>query len=186
MCPACPPRRQILGLGRTGHIGFNEKGSSRASTTRLITLDRWAPAAVQLGHKVPRHGGSMHCVRMPAALDCWAQPKPTLSCALPCRVTRVDAASDFFGESNVPRRAITMGVATILASRRIILMAFGKHGRRGGSGGWSTMVRAACRNRAGHGTAAASSAADTGRLAGQNRALCNLQARTRRLLCGRR
>lgn len=37
----------------------------------------------------------------------------------------MDAASDFFGESNVPRRAITMGVATILASRRIIMMAFG-------------------------------------------------------------
>lgn len=44
-------------------------------------------------------------------------------------MTRVDAASDFFGESHVPRRAITMGVATILASRRIIMMAFG--GRRG-------------------------------------------------------
>ena len=30
------------------------------------------------------------------------------------RVTRVDAASDFFGEPHVPRKAITMGVATIL------------------------------------------------------------------------
>ncbi len=30
--------------------------------------------------------------------------------AIARRVTRVDAASDFFGESNVPRRAITMGV----------------------------------------------------------------------------
>jgi glucosamine-6-phosphate deaminase len=72
---------QLLGIGRTGHIGFNEPGSSRTSRTRLITLDR---------------------------------------------VTRKDAASDFFGEGNVPRRAITMGVGTILDARRIILMAFGE------------------------------------------------------------
>lgn len=31
---------QILGIGRTGHIGFNEPGSSRDSMTRRITLDR--------------------------------------------------------------------------------------------------------------------------------------------------
>jgi glucosamine-6-phosphate deaminase len=30
---------QILGIGRTGHIGFNEPGSARRSRTRLITLD---------------------------------------------------------------------------------------------------------------------------------------------------
>jgi glucosamine-6-phosphate deaminase len=30
---------QILGIGRTGHIGFNEPGSTRQSRTRLITLD---------------------------------------------------------------------------------------------------------------------------------------------------
>ncbi|MHC4218533.1 MAG: glucosamine-6-phosphate deaminase [Planctomycetota bacterium] len=72
---------QLLGIGRTGHIGFNEPGSARASTTRLITLDK---------------------------------------------VTRKDAASDFFGESHVPRRAITMGVGTILKARRIVLLAFGE------------------------------------------------------------
>ncbi|MCG3126009.1 MAG: Glucosamine-6-phosphate deaminase [Phycisphaerae bacterium] len=72
---------QILGVGRTGHIGFNEPGSPRASRTRLITLDK---------------------------------------------VTRMDAASDFFGEWNVPRRAITMGVGTILSARRLILIAFGE------------------------------------------------------------
>ena len=60
---------QLLGLGRTGHIGFNESGSSQSSTTRLITLDQ---------------------------------------------VTRIDAASDFFGETHVPRRAITMGIRTIM------------------------------------------------------------------------
>lgn len=72
---------QILGIGRTGHIGFNEPGSSKLSRTRLITLDR---------------------------------------------VTRMDAASDFFGERNVPRRAITMGVGTILEAKRVILLAFGE------------------------------------------------------------
>lgn len=31
---------QILGIGRTGHIGFNEPGSGATSRTRLVTLDR--------------------------------------------------------------------------------------------------------------------------------------------------
>jgi glucosamine-6-phosphate deaminase len=73
---------QILGVGRTGHIGFNEPGSGKDSRTRLITLDR---------------------------------------------VTRIDAASDFFGQEHVPRRAITMGVGTILGARKIIMLAFGEH-----------------------------------------------------------
>ncbi|HEX9107599.1 MAG TPA: glucosamine-6-phosphate deaminase, partial [Longimicrobiales bacterium] len=30
---------QILGIGKTGHIGFNEPGSSRESWTRLVALD---------------------------------------------------------------------------------------------------------------------------------------------------
>ncbi|MGI9457144.1 MAG: glucosamine-6-phosphate deaminase [Aeoliella sp.] len=72
---------QLLGIGRTGHIGFNEPGSGKTSRTRLITLDR---------------------------------------------VTRRDAASDFFGEENVPRRAITMGVGTILDARQVVLMAWGE------------------------------------------------------------
>ena len=73
---------QLLGIGRTGHIGFNEPGSGKNSRTRLITLDR---------------------------------------------VTRIDAASDFFGIEHVPRRAITMGVGTILDAKRILLIAFGEH-----------------------------------------------------------
>ncbi|HSI34956.1 MAG TPA: glucosamine-6-phosphate deaminase, partial [Tepidisphaeraceae bacterium] len=72
---------QILGIGRTGHVGFNEPGSPRDSKTRLITLDL---------------------------------------------VTRLDAASDFFGEWNVPRKAITMGVETILSARKVVLMAWGE------------------------------------------------------------
>ncbi|NVO20685.1 MAG: glucosamine-6-phosphate deaminase [Bacteroidetes bacterium] len=31
---------QLLGIGRTGHIGFNEPGSALNSRTRLVTLDR--------------------------------------------------------------------------------------------------------------------------------------------------
>jgi len=30
---------QLLGIGRTGHIGFNEPGSGAGSRTRLVTLD---------------------------------------------------------------------------------------------------------------------------------------------------
>src|SRR5262245_60955625 len=30
---------QILGIGRSGHIGFNEPGSTRHSRTRIVTLD---------------------------------------------------------------------------------------------------------------------------------------------------
>jgi len=73
---------QLLGIGRTGHIGFNEPGSNRDSLTRLVTLDP---------------------------------------------VTRRDAASDFFGEENVPQHAITMGVGTILRARKVIVMALGEH-----------------------------------------------------------
>ena len=31
---------QVLGIGRTGHIGFNEPGSTSRSYTRLVTLDK--------------------------------------------------------------------------------------------------------------------------------------------------
>lgn len=42
-------------------------------------------------------------------------------------VTRRNAASDFFGEENVPQQAITMGLGTILDSRKILLLALGEH-----------------------------------------------------------
>lgn len=42
-------------------------------------------------------------------------------------VTRRGAASEFFGEEYVPTQAITMGMATILESRKIILLALGEH-----------------------------------------------------------
>ena len=72
---------QVLGIGRTGHVGFNEPGSSLISKTRIVRLDR---------------------------------------------ITRLDAATDFFGLENVPIKAITMGVGTIMAAKRIILMAWGE------------------------------------------------------------
>jgi glucosamine-6-phosphate deaminase len=73
---------QLLGIGKTGHIGFNEPGSGPESRTRLVHLDA---------------------------------------------ITRRDAAADFFGEENVPREAITMGVATILDAREIAILATGEH-----------------------------------------------------------
>src|SRR5947207_73160 len=42
-------------------------------------------------------------------------------------VTRKDASRDFLGEDNVPREAITLGVATILEAREIALIATGEH-----------------------------------------------------------
>jgi glucosamine-6-phosphate deaminase len=71
----------LLGIGRNGHIGFNEPFSQRNSRTRLVTLDS---------------------------------------------LTRKGAASDFFSEEHVPTQAITMGLATILESRKIILIAHGE------------------------------------------------------------
>ena len=40
--------------------------------------------------------------------------------------TRMGAASNFFGEENVPNHCITMGISTILQAKRIILMAWGE------------------------------------------------------------
>jgi glucosamine-6-phosphate deaminase len=42
-------------------------------------------------------------------------------------VTRKKAASDFFGEENVPVQALTMGLGTILGARKIVLIAMGEH-----------------------------------------------------------
>jgi glucosamine-6-phosphate deaminase len=42
-------------------------------------------------------------------------------------ITRTGAASDFFSEEAVPTQAITMGVGTILESRKVLLLALGEH-----------------------------------------------------------
>ena len=73
---------QILGIGRSGHIGFNEPPSSSNSRTRLIEL---------------------------------------------AAITREDAADTFGGIENVPEKAITMGIGSILDAREISLLAWGKH-----------------------------------------------------------
>ncbi|MBB1285727.1 glucosamine-6-phosphate deaminase [Flavisolibacter sp. BT320] len=72
---------QLLGIGRNGHIGFNEPGSHLSSATRLITLDP---------------------------------------------ITRSDAAAEFGGLANVPRKAITMGVGTIMRAKKVVLLAWGE------------------------------------------------------------
>ncbi len=41
-------------------------------------------------------------------------------------ITRTAGASDFFGKENVPRKAITMGIKTILNSKRVRLLAWGE------------------------------------------------------------
>jgi glucosamine-6-phosphate deaminase len=43
------------------------------------------------------------------------------------RVTRMDAASDFFGAENVPEYALSMGLGTLLEARSICLLALGEH-----------------------------------------------------------
>ncbi len=73
---------QLLGIGRTGHIGFNEPGSHFNSGTRVITLDH---------------------------------------------ITRIDAAPAFLGIDNVPRKAITMGIATVRSAKRIVLLGWGQN-----------------------------------------------------------
>ncbi len=78
---------QLLGIGRNGHIGFNEPSDlSVAEALRLPT------------RMVELHP-----------------------------VTRVDAARDFGGVERVIPRALTMGIAPILASRTILIVATGAH-----------------------------------------------------------
>lgn len=71
---------QLLGIGRNGHIGFNEPGSELRSETHVVTLSE---------------------------------------------DTRRANARFFGGLDRVPRRAITMGVGTIMKARRILLLAAG-------------------------------------------------------------
>jgi glucosamine-6-phosphate deaminase len=70
---------QLLGLGRAGHIGFNEPLSALRSITRVKAL---TPETI-------------------------AQNSP------------------LFGSTPMPRRAITMGVGTILESKKLIMLVTG-------------------------------------------------------------
>ena len=71
---------QLLGIGKAGHIGFNEPLSALRSRTRVKALTP---------------------------------------------ITLAQNAALFGGEEKVPRRAITMGVGTILECRRCVLLATG-------------------------------------------------------------
>ncbi|MFM7335225.1 MAG: glucosamine-6-phosphate deaminase, partial [Tabrizicola sp.] len=71
---------QLLGLGRNGHIAFNEPGSPLESATRPVDLD---PSTIQANQ-----------VHFPI-------------------------------NEIMPRRAISMGISTILKARRIVLIASG-------------------------------------------------------------
>lgn len=73
---------QILGIGVSGHIGFNEPGSSLTSRTREVSLTEQ---------------------------------------------TRTDNARFFATADDVPRRALTQGIATIAQARRHVLVARGAH-----------------------------------------------------------
>ncbi len=78
---------QLLGLGRNGHIGFNEPSD----------------LTVEVALALPTRLVELH---------------PT---------TRSDAIKDFGTEFDVPRRALTMGIASILAARSILVLAFGSN-----------------------------------------------------------
>jgi hypothetical protein len=69
----------LLGIGRNGHIGFNEPGSTINSKTRLMTLDI---------------------------------------------ATKIDASPDFGGLQKVPKKAITLGIDSIMKSKKIVLLEF--------------------------------------------------------------
>ncbi|GGE15835.1 hypothetical protein GCM10011571_16820 [Marinithermofilum abyssi] len=72
---------QVLGIGRNGHIGFNEPATSFSSKTHVVKL---TPS------------------------------------------TRQANARYFRDFDEVPTSAITMGIATILSSREILLLASGE------------------------------------------------------------
>lgn len=69
----------VLGLGKNGHLGFNEPGCGRDSAARLLDLD---PISIE-------------------------------------------ANRAWFAGEYAPRQGATVGLRTILGSRRVVLLAFG-------------------------------------------------------------
>ncbi len=69
----------VLGLGKNGHIGFNEPGSDAAVDGRLVPLSD----------------------------------------------TSIVANREWFGGDYAPRMGVTTGMKTILAAKKILLLAFG-------------------------------------------------------------
>lgn len=72
---------QILGIGRNGHIGFNEPGAPFDGQTHLVDL---APSTIEAN------------------------------------------ARFFDNPEEVPKQAISMGIANIMAAKTIVLMAYGQ------------------------------------------------------------
>ena len=77
---------QLLGIGRNGHIGFNEPTG--------LTVEQASDAADPAGRPPPRHRS--------------------------LTPSRTSAAS-----RKVIRRALTLGISTILAARSVLILAFG-------------------------------------------------------------
>jgi glucosamine-6-phosphate deaminase len=91
----------VLGLGTNGHIAFNEP---------LSILDTWT-----------------HCVFLTnstreANKDAFVSGKFTS-----IKPDTADSSTSYNNLDAVPRRAVTMGVATIMASKRIVLAVSGEH-----------------------------------------------------------
>ena len=73
---------QILGIGRNGHIGFNEPGTPRDITTHVVDLTE----------------------------------------------STIEANARFFAsENDVPKQAFSMGLASIMKSKHLLLEAFGEN-----------------------------------------------------------
>lgn len=115
---------QILGIGRTGHIGFNEPGSSKDSPTRLVPLDRITrqdAAADFLGEEnVPRFAITMGVGTIlrakKIALMAWGENKAEI-------VTRAvegpetDAVSASFLQSHADARFLLNAAASSALTR---------------------------------------------------------------------
>lgn len=69
----------VLGLGKNGHLGFNEPGSEETSCARVLDLD----------------------------------------------AISIRANGEWFGGEYAPARGATVGLRTIVAARRVLLLAFG-------------------------------------------------------------
>ncbi|MBV7389349.1 glucosamine-6-phosphate deaminase [Enterococcus sp. ALS3] len=73
---------QVLGIGRNGHIGFNEPGTSFDATTHVVKLTE----------------------------------------------STIEANKRYFDKAeDVPTHALSMGIGSIMQSKKIILMAFGEN-----------------------------------------------------------
>lgn len=115
---------QILGIGRTGHIGFNEPGSSKDSPTRLVPLDRITrqdAAADFLGEEnVPRFAITMGVGTIlqakKIALMAWGENKAEIV-ARAVEGPETDAVSASFLQSHNAARFLINAAASSALTR---------------------------------------------------------------------